>query len=62
MENIKLNIPKIIAYKYLPAIISFLRIGSIPYNFSQLFFSVIENGNPLKDTQKNMIIKTGIMG
>jgi hypothetical protein len=61
-EIVKLKIPKITAYKYLPIMTSLLRIGSIPYSFSQLFFSVIENVNPLKDTLKNMIKKTGIIG
>jgi hypothetical protein len=42
--------------------ISLLRIGSIPYNLSQLLFSIIENGNPLNDTPKNIIIIIGIIG
>jgi hypothetical protein len=62
MEISKFIIPKTTAYKYLPVITALLPIGNIPYSFSPLFFSVIENGSPLKDTPKNMIKKINIMG
>jgi SAM-dependent MidA family methyltransferase len=62
MEIIRFNIPEISPYKYLPAMMFLFLIGKIPYIFSQLFFSIIENVNPLKDTQKNIIKITGIIG